>query len=148
MAAVPNTATPAVAAGLVPARVPPALCRPLAEWRGRVDHGLDQAGHKGPGYRSTVTVAAGLVPASVPPALCRPIVARPMGWEKSGSWVNPEAFPPFGGDQPFRKMAAQLKADGNRLFMYWEGYQWSYRAKETGYDGTERFEKFFCRRRG
>ncbi|NOX56066.1 MAG: hypothetical protein GXP27_16820, partial [Planctomycetes bacterium] len=32
-------------------------------------------------------------------------------------------------------------ADGNRLFMYWEGYQWCFRAEETGYDGTARFEK-------
>jgi hypothetical protein len=70
----------------------------------------------------------------------RGIVGRPMGWEKHGAWIGPDCFPPYGGDA-FVQSVQQMKKDGNRLFLYLEGYQWMLDDPGNKYDGTAYFDE-------
>lgn len=47
-----------------------------------------------------------------------PMVAMMCGWEKIGEWAGPDYFPPYGGDERFKKMCDQLIRDGNRPFTF------------------------------
>ncbi|MEW6359972.1 MAG: DUF6259 domain-containing protein [Planctomycetota bacterium] len=78
--------------------------------------------------------------ASYAKALGRGVVGRPQGWEKPGAWVGPDCFPPFGGDA-FARSVRQMRKDGNRLFLYLEGYQWMLNDPRLNYDGNAFFEE-------
>ena len=47
-----------------------------------------------------------------------PIVAMMCGWEKWGEWTGPDYFPPYGGDNRFRRMCARMKDAGIRPFPF------------------------------
>jgi hypothetical protein len=51
-------------------------------------------------------------------ALGMPLVAMMCGWEKIGEWTGPDYFPPYGGDQRFRRMCERLKERGFRPFPF------------------------------
>ena len=77
-------------------------------------------------------------------ALGAPFVVVEYGWEKQAMWVNPDVFPPYGGDDLFRRHAAALRRDGNVLCAYISGTHWG--VKKTGRDDYDGWEVF--RRRG
>jgi hypothetical protein len=47
-----------------------------------------------------------------------PLVAMMCGWENIGEWTGPEYFPPFGGDDRFRRMFDRMKKVGIRPFPF------------------------------
>lgn len=95
------------------------------------------------GERLTEVVSVEEIPttlASYANALGRGVVGRPQGWEKHGAWIGPDCFPPFGGEA-FVRSVQQMHKDGNRLFLYLEGYQWMLNEPRLNYDGNAYFEK-------
>lgn len=68
------------------------------------------------------------------------VLARPQGWEKQGAWVGPDCFPPYGEDA-FVESVRRMRKDGNRLFLYLEGYQWMLNDPGHKYDGNAFFEQ-------
>jgi len=47
-----------------------------------------------------------------------PMVAMMCGWEKIGEWAGPDYFPPYGGEERFKKMCDGIKRDGNKAFTF------------------------------
>ncbi len=53
-----------------------------------------------------------------------PVTMNPMSWEKRGSWVGPDYFPPLGGEAEFMKTMAELHAKGNHTLIFLSGLRW------------------------
>ncbi len=58
-----------------------------------------------------------------------PIVACAFGWEKHGSWIGPDYFPPRGGEQYYRDLAARLQQRGDHLHVFTSGFRWGVRKR-------------------
>jgi hypothetical protein len=50
-----------------------------------------------------------------------------VSWEKRGSWVTPDYFPPLGGNDAFSSANAQLHAKGHRALVFLSGLKWTLR---------------------
>jgi hypothetical protein len=85
-----------------------------------------------------------------------PMVAMMCGWEKIGEWAGPDYFPPYGGDERFRKLCAGLKKSGIRPFPFGLsglklpvrkkiGRDWPQPELEIDYDNRACFEEHYRR---
>ncbi len=54
-----------------------------------------------------------------------PITSLIMSWEKLDSWVTPDYFPPYGGEEKFTAMTKELHARGHRTMVYLSGLHWT-----------------------
>lgn len=70
-----------------------------------------------------------------------PVAAVMMGWERAGSWIYPDCFPPIGGDQPISEFTRQARERGWHVGSFGNGTQWLVGDGWNGYDGQEFFEK-------
>ena len=80
-----------------------------------------------------------------------PLVATAFSWERHGSWIGPEYFPPFGGEQYYQDLAADFDQHGDHLQIYLSGFRWGVRKPTserrgkprvyTDYDGTKLWEE-------
>ncbi len=80
-----------------------------------------------------------------------PIAAVLMGWERAGSWIYPDCFPPIGGDESLANFTRQARARGWHVGSFSNGTQWLIGDGWNGYDGQTYFrenggEKAICRR--
>ncbi|MGA3327206.1 MAG: DUF6259 domain-containing protein [Terriglobia bacterium] len=72
-------------------------------------------------------------------ALKSPLMPIIFNWEHSGPWVQPEAFPPLGGEAAFREFMVKAKANGWHPVLYGDGLCWVTSQKNTQYDGMAYF---------
>ncbi len=84
-------------------------------------------------------------------ALKSPLMAIIFNWEKSGPWVQPEAFPPLGGEAAVREFMVKAKANGWHPVIYGDGLCWVTSQSNTQYDGMPYFraqqaESFMARK--
>ncbi len=82
-----------------------------------------------------------------------PIVACAFGWERHGTWIGPDYFPPHPNEAYYVELSKRLAARGDRMHVFTSGFRWGVkkpvsesqdRTKPrvyTDYDGTERFEQ-------
>ncbi len=74
-----------------------------------------------------------------------------MHWEGTAPWAPPFAWPPFGGEEAFKKAVDKLHADGNFMGIYASGIGWttySYLNPEYKTDHLYKeleIEKYLCR---
>jgi hypothetical protein len=73
-------------------------------------------------------------------ALDAPLMPIIFNWEHAGPWVQPEAFPPIGGEAAMKKFMSISKAKGWHPVLYGNGINWVVGQKNTGYDGTAYFK--------
>jgi hypothetical protein len=74
-----------------------------------------------------------------------------FNWEHNGPWVQPDAFPPVGGEASFREFMTKAKARGWHPMIYADGLCWVTSQKNTNYDGMPYFrahggENAVCRK--
>ena len=62
-----------------------------------------------------------------------------FNWEHGGPWVQPDAYPPVGGEAAFREFMAKAKARGWHPMIYGDGLCWVTSQKNTHYDGMPYF---------
>jgi hypothetical protein len=72
-------------------------------------------------------------------ALEGPLMPIVFNWEHAGPWVQPDSFPPVGGEAPFREFMAQAKSKGWHPVIYGDGLCWVTWQKNTNYDGLPFF---------
>ena len=72
-------------------------------------------------------------------ALKSPLMPIIFNWEHSGPWVQPEAFPPLGGEAAFREFMVKAKAHGWHPVLYGDGLCWVTSQRNTQYDGMAYF---------
>jgi len=74
-----------------------------------------------------------------------------MGWEKRGSWVFPDCFPPAGGEESMRNFVSMARERGWHVGMFGNGTHFVYENvwadDDSGYDLFHELnvEKFVCR---
>ncbi|MGH9325826.1 MAG: DUF6259 domain-containing protein [Terriglobia bacterium] len=68
-----------------------------------------------------------------------PILPITFNWEHAGPWVQPDAFPPLGGEAAFHKFMSEAKARGWHPMIYGDGLCWVIWQKNTNYDGMSYF---------
>jgi len=73
-------------------------------------------------------------------ALESPLMPFVYNWERPGPWVQPDAFPPLGGDAPMREFMAKCKEKGWSPFLYGDSLCWVTWQGNTGYDGMPYFK--------
>lgn len=54
-----------------------------------------------------------------------PITCLITSWEKLDTWVTPDYFPPFGGENEFAAMTQELHARGHRTMVFLSGLHWT-----------------------
>ena len=54
-----------------------------------------------------------------------PLVVALCGWEKLCTWVSPDYFPPFPGEEPFTEVVRTVKDIGGHVFTWPSGYHWA-----------------------
>lgn len=64
-----------------------------------------------------------------------PLVAVLMGWERGGSWVYPDCFPPIGGDESLKHFAGEARRRGWHVGSFCNGTRWVVSHLWNGYDG-------------
>ena len=79
-----------------------------------------------------------------------PLVAVIMGWERGGSWIYPDCFPPIGGDASVTHFARQARERGWRVGSFCNGTRWALAHGWNGYDGEAYYrehggERTVCR---
>ncbi len=79
-----------------------------------------------------------------------PLVAVIMGWERAGSWVYPDCFPPVGGDASVSAFARACRRKGWRVGSFCNGTRWVLGHRWNDYDGRpfyreNRGEECVCR---
>ncbi len=72
-------------------------------------------------------------------ALDRPLMPIIFNWEQGGPWVQPDAYPPVGGEASFREFMSKAKARGWHPMIYGDGLCWVTSQKNTNYDGMPYF---------
>ena len=70
-----------------------------------------------------------------------PLVAVIMGWERGGSWVYPDCFPPIGGDESLKRFATACREKGWRVGSFCNGTRWVLRHRWNDYDGWDHFRE-------
>ena len=97
--------------------------------------------------RGKADLAPGLIsnpeyhpPSKIPPLVAsygeklgQSLVAVAFNWEKNGPWYGPDYYPPFGGEEAFRRMAEKLHQRGDHLCMYVQPI-WHYRSKHDDFE--------------
>jgi len=73
-------------------------------------------------------------------ALASPLMPIIFNWEYGGPWVQPESFPPVGGEAPFREFMVAAKGQGWHPVLYGDGLRWITWQKNTDYDGMPYFK--------
>jgi len=68
-----------------------------------------------------------------------PLMPLIFNWEKAGPWVQPDSFPPVGGDASMRELMAKSKEKGWHPGIYGDGLNWVTWQKNTDYDGMPYF---------
>jgi Domain of unknown function (DUF6259) len=68
-----------------------------------------------------------------------PLMPFVYNWEHSGPWVQPEAFPPLGGEAAMREFMTKSKEKGWSPFLYGDSLCWVTWQGNTGYDGMPYF---------
>lgn len=69
-----------------------------------------------------------------------PLLPIVFNWEHAGPWVQPEAFPPVGGETAMKKFMKTSKAKGWHPVLYGNGINWVPGQKNTGYNGMEYYK--------
>ncbi len=72
-------------------------------------------------------------------ALKEPLMPIIFNWEHAGPWVQPDAFPPLGGESAVRAFMAKAKAQGWHPVIYGDGLCWVTWQRNTEYDGMPYF---------
>ncbi len=72
-------------------------------------------------------------------ALESPLLPIVFNWENGGPWVQPDAYPPVGGEAAFREFMSKAKARGWHPMIYGDGLCWVTSQKNTNYDGMPYF---------
>ncbi|MGA2072795.1 MAG: DUF6259 domain-containing protein [Terriglobia bacterium] len=72
-------------------------------------------------------------------ALESPLMPVVFNWEHAGPWVQPDAYPPLGGEAAVREFMAKAKAKGWHPIIYGDGLCWVTWQKNTNYDGLPYF---------
>jgi hypothetical protein len=62
-----------------------------------------------------------------------------FNWEHAGPWVQPDAFPPVGGEAPMREFMTKAREKGWHPVIYGDGVNWTTAQKNTKYDGMPYF---------
>ncbi len=80
-----------------------------------------------------------------------PVVTAVFGWEKHGSWIGPDYFPPNPNKQFYLDLVKKLDERGDHLHFYTSGFRWGIKKPVnekglkprvyTNYDGTAMFMK-------
>jgi hypothetical protein len=70
-----------------------------------------------------------------------PLVMFVGGWEKHGTCMTPDLLPPAQGEAAMRRACAEMRADGNRFFIFHPGIKWTLEHSTQGYDGRAYFER-------
>lgn len=73
-------------------------------------------------------------------ALEAPLLPIVFNWEHAGPWVQPDAYPPIGGEAAFREFMSKAKARGWHPVIYGDGLCWVTWQKNTQYDGMPYFK--------
>ncbi len=68
-----------------------------------------------------------------------PLMPIVFNWEHGGPWVQPEAYPPLGGEAAVREFMTKTKANGWHPIIYGDGLCWVTWQKNTNYDGLPYF---------
>ncbi len=68
-----------------------------------------------------------------------PLMPIVFNWEHGGPWVQPDAYPPVGGEAAVREFMAKAKARGWHPAIYGDGLGWVTWQKNTNYDGLPYF---------
>ncbi len=84
-------------------------------------------------------------------ALESPLLPIIFNWEHGGPWVQPDAYPPVGGEAAVREFMSKAKARGWHPMIYGDGLCWVISQKNTNYDGMPYFrahdgENAVCRK--
>jgi hypothetical protein len=80
--------------------------------------------------------------ADVARTLRSPLIVIEYGWEKHGAWISPDVFPPFGGDDAFRRQTAALRRNGHIMCAFLSGTRWGVaKAGRKEYDGWPAFKR-------
>ena len=85
-------------------------------------------------------------PAKVPDLMARysgffgsKVISNPFAWEHIAPWIAGDYFPPFVGEEVWRKMADSLHAARHPLFLLLSGARWGVTMDDVGYDVREKF---------
>ena len=57
-----------------------------------------------------------------------------MGWERGGSWVYPDCFPPIGGDESITRFTRAARERGWHVGSFCNGTRWVISHAWNGYD--------------
>ncbi len=75
-------------------------------------------------------------------ALDWPVCAMIMAWEKQGPWVTPDYFPPFGGEEAFRKATQAVLAQGDHTLVFLSGLKWTLeKTRDSDYSSRAQFDE-------
>jgi hypothetical protein len=113
---------------------PPAVAFPM---RGQCD--WDAPAAENPEY-SPLTNALPYLD-KIAAALDAPLLPIIFNWEHGGPWVQPDAYPPVGGEAAFREFMSKAKARGWHPMIYGDGLCWVTSQKNTRYDGMPYFRE-------
>jgi hypothetical protein len=69
------------------------------------------------------------------------LVAVIMGWERGGSWVYPDCFPPIGGDESVTNFTRMARDRGWHVGSFCNGTRWAMGHAWNGYDGEEYYKE-------
>jgi hypothetical protein len=70
-----------------------------------------------------------------------PLMPIVFNWEHGGPWVQPDAFPPVGGEAAMKEFMAKAKEKGWHPVIYGDGLSWVTGQKNTNYDGMPYFRE-------
>lgn len=70
-----------------------------------------------------------------------PVVAVLMAWERGGSWVYPDCFPPIGGEESLSHFARLARKRGWHVGSFCNGTRWVVGHNWNGYDGRTYFKE-------
>lgn len=68
-----------------------------------------------------------------------PLCVMLMGWERGGSWVYPDSFPPVGGEESMKSFISSIKEHGWQAGSFCNGTRWVFGQCWNDYDGREYF---------
>jgi hypothetical protein len=70
-----------------------------------------------------------------------PVVAVIMAWERAGSWVYPDCFPPVGGEESVTAFARACRQRGWHVGSFCNGTRWVTGHSWNGYDGRAYYKE-------